>query len=251
MVHIRGVTSREGGFDIDEMSQYLDQTILLIDKVFNSVSYSRRMNVLIGLGTEKVKAKNTLKKQASLLEEDSKELSGKSFRKQMIATAKAVYRKSRVNNSGKTLFRESPSLQKQNGGGGDLYHLQCRSTVEVNQHHHNHLKGLKHHGSQKEHLVRVSSTKKETFLNITSPLPKTHFPEIVPIHQLENVHPLVLNFFPKGEIGNFPHAGRLQYFLENWKILKNQPKILEWISGLKIDFQEELFQEKVPHQAQM
>ena len=114
MVHIRGVTSREGGFDIDEMSQYLDQTILLIDKVFNSVSYSRRMNILIGLGTEKVKAKNTLKNQAS---EDSKELSGKSFRKQMIATAKAVYRKSRVNNSGKTLFRESPSLQKQNGGG--------------------------------------------------------------------------------------------------------------------------------------
>ena len=110
MVHIRGVTSREGGFDIDEMSQYLDQTILLIDKVFNSVSYSRRMNVLIGLGTEKVKAKNTHKNQASLLEEDSKELSGKLFRKQMIATAKAVYRKSRVNNSGKTLFRESPSL---------------------------------------------------------------------------------------------------------------------------------------------
>ena len=96
-----------GGFDVDEMSQYLDQTILLIDKVFNSVSYSRRMNILIGLGTEKVKAKNTLKNQAS---EDSKELSGKSFRKQMIATAKAVYRKSRVNNSGKTLFRESPSL---------------------------------------------------------------------------------------------------------------------------------------------
>ena len=137
------------------------------------------------------------------------------------------------------------------GEGGDLYHLQCRSTVEVNQHHHNRLKGLKHHGSQKKHLVRVSSTKKETFLNTTSPLPKTHFPEIVPMHQLKHVHPLVLNFFPKGEIGNFPHAGRLQYFLENWKILTNQPKILEWISGLKIDFQEELFQEKVPHQAQM
>ena len=98
------------------MSQYIDQTILLIGQVFNSVSYSRRMNVLIGLGTEKVKAKNTLKNQASLLEEDSKELSGKSFRKQMIATAKAkkefeeVYRKRRVNNSGKRLFRESPSL---------------------------------------------------------------------------------------------------------------------------------------------
>ena len=103
------------------MSQYIDQTILLTGQVFNSVSYSTRMNVLIGVGTEKVKAKNTLKNQASLLEEDSKELFGKSFRKHMIATAKAkkeskeVYQKSRVNNSDKMPFRKSPSLQKQNG----------------------------------------------------------------------------------------------------------------------------------------
>ena len=71
-------------FDVEEMSQYIDQTILLIGQVFNSVSYSRR----IEMGTEKVKAKNALKNQASLLEEDSKELFGKSFRKHMIATAK-------------------------------------------------------------------------------------------------------------------------------------------------------------------
>ena len=68
------------------------------------------MNVLIGVGTEKVKAKNTLKNQTSLLEEDSKELFGKSFRKHMVATTKAkkeskeVYRKSPVNNSDKRPF---------------------------------------------------------------------------------------------------------------------------------------------------
>ena len=107
-------------FDVDEMSQYIDQTILLIGQVFNSVSCSRRMNVLIGVGKEKVKAQNTLKNQASLLKEDSKELFGKSFRKHMIATTKAkkdskkVYRKSRVNNSDKRLFQKSPSLHKQN-----------------------------------------------------------------------------------------------------------------------------------------
>ena len=78
------------------------------------------------MGTEKVKAKNTLKNQASLLEEDSKELFGISFRKHMVATAKAkkeskeVYRKNRVNNSDKKPFRKSPSLQKQNGGGGGV-----------------------------------------------------------------------------------------------------------------------------------
>ena len=109
-------------FDVDEMSQYVDQTILLIGQAFNSVSYSKRMNVLIGVGTEKVKAKNTLKNQTSLLEEDSKELFGMSFRKHMVATAKAkkeskeVYRESRVNNSDKRPFRKSPSLQKQNEG---------------------------------------------------------------------------------------------------------------------------------------
>ena len=98
-------------------------------------------------------------------------------------------------------FEKAPHYRSRMGGGGDLYHSQRRSSVEVNQHHHpNHLKGLNHHGSQKDHLVRVSSKKKEPFLNITSPLPKTDFPEIVPMHQLKHVHPLVLNFFPKGKI---------------------------------------------------
>ena len=100
-------------------------------------------------------------------------------------------------------------------------------------------------------MVRVSSTKKETFLNTTPPLPKSHFPEIVPMRQLKHVHPLVLDLFPKGEIGNVPLAGRLQYFLENWKILTNDPKILEWVFELKMDFQEEPFQERVPHQVQI
>ena len=58
----------------------------------------------------------------------------------MVATAKAkkeskeVYRKSRVNNSDKKLFRKNPIFQKQNGGGGgggDLYHSQRISSVEV------------------------------------------------------------------------------------------------------------------------
>ena len=71
------------------------------------------------------------------------------------------------------------------------------------------------------------------------------------MHQLKHMHLLVLNLFPKAEIGNFPLAGRLQYFLENWKILTNDPKILQWVSGLKIDFREEPFQERVPDQAQM
>ena len=40
-------------------------------------------------------------------------------------------------------------------------------------------------------------------------------------------------------------------FLENWKNLKNDSKILECVSGLKINFQEEPFQERVPIQAEI
>ena len=63
-----------GKFAVDEMSQYINQTILLIGQVFNSVSYSRRSNVLTEVGTEKVKAKKTVKNQTSLLEVNSKEV---------------------------------------------------------------------------------------------------------------------------------------------------------------------------------
>ena len=71
------------------------------------------------------------------------------------------------------------------------------------------------------------------------------------MHQLKHVHPLVLKLFPKGEIVNFPLAGRLLYFLENCKILTNDPKTLEWLSELKIDLQEKPFQERISHQDQM
>ena len=54
-----------------------------------------------------------------------------------------------------------------------------------------------HRGNQKDHLVRVSSTNKKTFFNTTSPLPKTHFLGIVPMHQLKHIHHLLLNLFHK------------------------------------------------------
>ena len=80
-------------FDVEEMPQYTDQTILLIRQAFNSVSYSRCMNVLIGVGVEKMKTKDTLENQASLLEEDSKELFGKSFQKNSSTFQKHIFQR--------------------------------------------------------------------------------------------------------------------------------------------------------------
>ena len=115
-------------------SRKFDQTKLLIGQAFNPVPYSRRMNALIGVGTEKVKAKNTIKNQVSLLEENSRKLFSKSFRKHMITTAKAkkeskeVYRKSRVNNSDKSLLERAPHYRRRIGGTSCIIHnveVQC------------------------------------------------------------------------------------------------------------------------------
>ena len=116
-----------------------------------------------------MKVKNTLKNQASLLEEDSKELFGKSFRKHTVATTKAkkeskeVCRKTRVNGSDRRPFRKSPSLQKQNWGRlttPKFSRGQSTSSSQPSQ-------GSQPPWKSKDHLARVSSTKKETFLKIT------------------------------------------------------------------------------------
>ena len=48
--------------------------------------------------------------------------------------------------------------------------------------------------------------------------------------------PIGAKIFPNVKVGNFPLAGRLQYFVKHWKKLTSNPEILEWVSGLKIDF---------------
>ena len=96
-------------------------------------------------------------------------------------------------------------------------------------------------------------SKEEFYIKETVPLPLLggSLPEIVPLHQLRDIHPLLRNLIPNVKVGNFPLAGRLQYFVNHWKKLRSNPEILEWVSGLKIDFILEPFQEKVPHHPKM
>ena len=62
---------------------------------------------------------------------------------------------------------------------------------------------------------------------------------------------MVRNLLANVKVSNLPLAGRLQYFVKHRKKLTSNPKILEWVSSLKIDFILEPFQEKVPHHSKM
>ena len=57
--------------------------------------------------------------------------------------------------------------------------------------------------------------------------------------------------FSKRENRNFSTLRKTVVFFRKFENTEKQLTILEWVSGLKIDFQEEPFQERVTHQAQM
>ena len=77
------------GLDPNELSQYIEQTVMLSGQASNAIAYNRRLNALTAIGTENLKAKNVLKEQAKLFENPSNELFGKPFRNHMKDTAKA------------------------------------------------------------------------------------------------------------------------------------------------------------------
>ena len=67
--------------------------------------------------------------------------------------------------------------------------------------------------------------KEEIYVKETIPLPLLggSLPEIVPLHQLRYINPLVQNSKCKGpnvKVSNFPVAGRLEYFVKPEKINK-------------------------------
>lgn len=120
--------SEETSLNLEELLDYIDSTILLVGQSYNMVSYKRRLNVLIGVGTERHKAKAAIKDQAALLEQPGKDLFGEPFRKHVNETAKAKKKSKEIYQQGKREgerpsedknkrpFRSGPSFKIHNGG---------------------------------------------------------------------------------------------------------------------------------------
>ena len=106
--------------DLNELIQYLEQSVMLVGQAFNVVTYNRRLNVLSAV-QDKQKAKNIIKDQAELLEKPSVDLFGSVFRDHVKETSKVkkeckeVYRSERPDQN-KRPFSKSPAFSKQDGG---------------------------------------------------------------------------------------------------------------------------------------
>ena len=76
---------------------------------------------------------------------------------------------------------------------------------------------------------------------------KDLFENILLEEEFCQVHPVVRNIFSK-KIPRVNLAGRLQFFLEAWKVLTRDSAILEAVQGYKIPFQTTPKQSCLPHQ---
>ena len=73
--------------DLNELTQYLGQSVMLVGQAFNVITHIRSLNVVSAV-QDKQKAKSIVKDQAELLEKPSEDLFGRVFRDHVKETAK-------------------------------------------------------------------------------------------------------------------------------------------------------------------
>ena len=122
------MASNEGDVQINlsEMSEYVEQTVMLTGQAINNVTYQRRLNILNSI-EEKQKARTTLKNQTSILETPNAFLFGDSFRKLIKDSFKAKKELKEIlpreggshhkSSSYKRSFPKGPSSSRQQDGG--------------------------------------------------------------------------------------------------------------------------------------
>ena len=87
----RSENSVDGDFEVDlqDIKQFIEQTILMIGQASYSVSYYRRFNVLMALTEPSKMSKDMIKNESELLQSSDAKLFGKDFRKHMVETTKS------------------------------------------------------------------------------------------------------------------------------------------------------------------
>ena len=133
---------------LEDYSKLVEQTILVLGQASNSISYTRRMDVLKQVVKDPRKAKNLLKEKKDLLNQEDEELFGKKIQSYIVETEKSRKRALDVlkekkttkhsnssavggyynNNNNKRPFRGGPpsSVRTSNthGGGRFVYNNQ-------------------------------------------------------------------------------------------------------------------------------
>ena len=178
------------------------------------------------------------------------------YRKHSVETAKARKETKEVFHPAKSVnkppFHNDPSFLFSQKDGGTLVKTTTSGTDRIHRkdfHSNREESGKTNKGSS---LVRKIPQKcvREPLPNIASlPLQTRQFrsPELVPMYQFKNVHPFVDKTVRGQSNSQLSSSWKNKTFPGQLEQVSDQ-LILQWVSGLKIDFLRNSCQQKVPHQ---
>ena len=195
-----------------------------------ALTYHRQVLELSAVMDDKRKAKYTIREQSGLLKKVDCKLFGSSFRKHVAETAKAkkeskeVYRDHQRDL--KRPFRKGSSFSRQQQNGGQTGMFTKRFDQYFKKDGGN-FRGL----NGKNKCFNESSLPQQNLSAI-----QQDSPDIITNVQLDKVHPWIKMLFKNSSIKEYPLAERLQYFVKNWQIVTKNSQILQWVSGLDLQF---------------
>ena len=217
---------KEDQVSLEDIIILIEKSVMLLGQANNKVAYFRRLNILNVSLNSKSDAKGILYNYGPLLSTNSSELFGRQFRKQVLDNTKAQKETLKmlreVDKTKKKPFSASfPGRNKQSprGSAGN----------------HNRISFRQHFRTQQQQRLQRNTT---TFCNISV--------ELVPLEELEHVHPLVKEMFPEELKQNVPLGGASSHFVQSWEKLTKDQEILEIVKGYKIPLLRPPVQEKIP-----
>ena len=105
------------------------------------------------------------------------------------------------------------------------------------------------HSIRKNDTIMATKTAMDTDMvnrNQETLFSKVEFPYVVPVEDLKHILPYIKSLFCARKVPNVQLAGRLKYFIENWKILTNDTEILSLVEGYITLFHKIPQQKKIP-----
>ena len=131
----------EVSLDLDQIKEYVEQSICLLGQSTNALTYQRRFHILTALNCSPQQAKEMLREKSDLFQQEDKSLFGKKFNEHLISSAKSKKQTIELfcdkgNKRKQKPFQYSPSeAPRRSSGGRQKILLKKNSSGQARQQH--------------------------------------------------------------------------------------------------------------------